>query len=69
MKYIKAYKTFENNLTYDEMDLTGFDHKFIVGRWFANEEEAMGYLKKSAEEYEQLSKVSDDVLPPGQILK
>lgn len=66
MKYIKAYKTFENNLTYDEMDLTGFDHKFIVGRWFANEEEAMEYLKKSVEEYEQLRndgwyKGSDDV--------
>lgn len=65
MKYIKAYKTFEN-LTYDEMDLTGFDHKFIVGRWFANEEEAMEYLKKSVEEYEQLRndgwyKGSDDV--------
>ena len=50
MKYIKAYKTFEN-LTYDEMDLTGFDHKFIVGRWFASEEEAMEYLKKSIETY------------------
>ena len=66
MKYIKEYKTFENNLTYDEMDLTGFDHKFIVGRWFANEEEAMEYLKKSVEEYEQLRndgwyKGSDDV--------
>ena len=65
MKYIKEYKTFEN-LTYDEMDLTGFDHKFIVGRWFANEEEAMEYLKKSVEEYEQLRndgwyKGSDDV--------
>jgi len=65
MKYIKAYKTFEN-LTYDEMDLTGFDHKFIVGRWFANEEEAMEYLKKSIEEYKQLKndgfyKGSDDV--------
>lgn len=66
MKYIKEYKTFENNLTYDEMDLTGFDHKFIVGRWFANEEDAMEYLKKSVEEYEQLRndgwyKGSDDV--------
>lgn len=65
MKYIKEYKTFEN-LTYDEMDLTGFDNKFIVGRWFANEEEAMEYLKKSIEEYEQLRndgwyKGSDDV--------
>jgi hypothetical protein len=65
MKYIKAYKTFEN-LAYDEMDLTGFDHKFIVGRWFANEEEAMEYLKKSIEEYKQLKndgfyKGSDDV--------
>lgn len=59
MKYIKAYKTFEN-LTYDEMDLTGFDHKFIVGRWFGSEEEAMEYLKKSVEEYKQLSKGSDD---------
>jgi len=65
MKYIKAYKTFEN-LTYDEMDLTGFDNKFIVGRWFGNEEEAMEYLKKSIEEYKQLKndvfyKGSDDV--------
>jgi len=65
MKYIKAYKTFEN-ISYDEMDLTGFDHKFIVGRWFRNEEEAMEYLKKSIEEYKQLKndgfyKGSDDV--------
>lgn len=50
MKYIKAYKTFEN-LTYDEMDLTGFDHSYIVGRWFASEEEAMEYLKKSIDAY------------------
>jgi len=65
MKYIKAYKTFEN-ISYDEMDLTGFDHKFIVGRWFRNEEEAMEYLKKTIEEYKQLKndgfyKGSDDV--------
>lgn len=50
MKHLKYFKAFEN-LTYDEMDLTGFDHKYLVGRSFSSIDDALDYLKKSLEEY------------------
>lgn len=33
------------------MDLTPFDNRYIVGRWFASEDEAMEYLRKSITDY------------------
>jgi hypothetical protein len=53
MKHLVNYNFFEN-LTYDEMDLTGFDHRYIVGRWFASEEDAMEYLNKSIADYKNI---------------
>jgi hypothetical protein len=53
MKHLLNYTLFEK-LTYDEMDLTPFDNRYIVGRWFANEEDAMEYLKKSITDYKNI---------------
>lgn len=38
MKYIK---TFEAHLSYDEIDLDSFLNRYIVGRYFESEEEAI----------------------------
>lgn len=58
MRHLRRYGLFEK-LTYDEMDLTPFDNRYIVGRWFANEEDAMEYLRKSIAEY-KYGEVSED---------
>ena len=59
MKHIIKYTLFEN-LTYDEMDLTGFDHRYIVGRWFESEAAAMEYLNKSIDDYKHDEVSADD---------
>ena len=58
MKHLLNYTLFEK-LTYDEMDLTPFDNRYIVGRWFASEEDAMEYLRKSITDY-KYDEVSED---------
>ena len=58
MKHIIKYSLFEK-LTYDEMDLTPFDNRYIVGRWFASEDDAMEYLRKSITDY-KYGEVSED---------
>ena len=50
MKHLIKYALFEK-LTYDEMDLTPFDNRYIVGRWFGSEDDAMEYLRKSIADY------------------
>ena len=59
MKHIIKYSLFEN-LTYDEMDLTAFDNRYIVGRWFESEDVAMEYLNKSIADYKN-AKFGDEV--------
>jgi hypothetical protein len=39
LKYIKEF------LNYDELDLDLFSNRYIVGRWFYSEEDALEYLK------------------------
>lgn len=59
MKHLINYTLFEK-LTYDEMDLTPFDNRYIVGRWFTSEDEAMEYLRKSIADYKYDEVDEDD---------
>jgi hypothetical protein len=42
---MKHLKSFNEHLTYDEIDLDSFMNMYIVGRYFGSKEEAFNYLK------------------------
>ena len=59
-KYLKE----NNSLTYDDLDLTTFTNRYIVGRWFETKEDANSYLKsiidKSNNKIDDFNIVKDD---------
>ncbi len=62
MRHLQGYRQFEG-LEYDQMDLTYFDNRYIVGRWFKDGEEAMEYLAKSISAYDEERKGRSHMSP------
>lgn len=70
---LKEFLT-ETHLTYDEVDLDIFSNKYLVGKWFGSEKEAIKYLKsiidhteKDIEDFYVFKDKKDSSLKPYKI--
>lgn len=70
---LKEFLT-EAHLTYDEVDLDTFSNKYLVGKWFGSEKEAIKYLKsiidhteKGIEDFYVFKDKTDSSLKPYKI--